>query len=95
MKIGAADAAGFNSEEDFIWTGFGDGNVFDGEGLTCNGAGLVQHGSAHGRLDECERGSAASSAQILDALMCMTEKWQIIVNFECGPVAQVDRATVS
>ncbi len=47
VQVGAADAAGFDFEEDLAGAWFGDGQVLDGERVGGDGSGMVQDGGAH------------------------------------------------
>ena len=47
VEIGAADAAGFNFEQNLAGAGLGDGQVFEGQRPRGDGGGMVQNSGAH------------------------------------------------
>jgi hypothetical protein len=47
VEVGAADAAGFDFEEDFAVAGLGDGQVFEAQRAAGDGSGMVEDSGAH------------------------------------------------
>jgi hypothetical protein len=47
VEVGAADATGFDFEENLARAGLGDGQVFENQRARGDGSGMVQNGGAH------------------------------------------------
>jgi hypothetical protein len=47
VEIGAADAAGFDFEQDLSDAGFGDGQIFEAQRVAGDRSGVVEDSGAH------------------------------------------------
>jgi hypothetical protein len=47
VEVGAADAAGFDFEEDLTGARLGDGQVFEAQRVAGDGSGMVEDSGAH------------------------------------------------